>query len=41
LPIPDKVKLDVAYLQRESLWFDLRISWLTFVKVLKRDVVSL
>ena len=40
LPIPDKVKLDVAYLQRVSLWFDLRILWLTFVKVLKRDGVS-
>jgi len=40
LPIPEKVKLDVAYLQRESLWFDIRILWLTFVKVLKRDGVS-
>jgi O-antigen biosynthesis protein WbqP len=40
LPIPDKVKLDVAYLQRQSLWFDLRILWLTFVKVLRRDGVS-
>jgi O-antigen biosynthesis protein WbqP len=40
LPIPEKVKLDVVYLQRQSLWFDLRILWLTFVKVLKRDGVS-
>jgi O-antigen biosynthesis protein WbqP len=40
LPIPDKVKLDVAYLQRQSLWFDIRILWLTFVKVLHRDGVS-
>ena len=40
LPIPEKVKLDVAYLQRQSLWFDMRILWLTFVKVLKRDGVS-
>jgi O-antigen biosynthesis protein WbqP len=40
LPIPDKVKLDVTYLQRQSLWFDLRILWLTFVKVLRRDGVS-
>ena len=39
LPIPEKVKLDVAYLQRQSLWFDIRILWLTFVKVLKRDGV--
>jgi O-antigen biosynthesis protein WbqP len=40
LPIPDKVKLDVAYLQRQSLWFDVRILWLTFVKVLRRDGVT-
>jgi O-antigen biosynthesis protein WbqP len=40
LPIPNKVQLDVAYLQRQSLWFDVRILWLTFVKVLRRDGVS-
>jgi O-antigen biosynthesis protein WbqP len=40
LPIPEKVKLDVAYLQRQSLRFDIRILWLTFVKVLNRDGVS-
>ena len=40
LPIPEKVKLDVAYLQRQSLVFDIRILWLTFVKVLRRDGVS-
>lgn len=40
LPIPDKVKLDVEYLQRQSLWFDIRILWLTFVKVVRRDGVA-
>ncbi len=40
LPIPEKVRLDVEYLQRRSLAFDLRILWLTFVKVLHRDGVS-
>lgn len=40
LPIPDKVKLDVEYLQRQSLRFDIRILWMTFVKVLRRDGVS-
>jgi O-antigen biosynthesis protein WbqP len=40
LPIPEKVKLDVAYLQRQSLWLDVWILWLTFVKVLRRDGVS-
>lgn len=40
LPIPDKVKLDVEYLQRRSLWFDIKILWLTAVKVVRRDGVS-
>lgn len=40
LPIPDKVKLDVEYLQRQSLRVDIRILWMTFVKVLRRDGVS-
>jgi O-antigen biosynthesis protein WbqP len=40
LPIPEKVKLDVVYLQRQSLWFDVRILWLTFAKVFSRDGVS-
>ncbi len=40
LPIPEKVKLDVAYLQRQSLSFDILILWLTLVKVLHRDGVS-
>lgn len=40
LPIPEKVKLDVEYLQRQSFWFDIHILWLTFVKVLNRDGVS-
>jgi len=40
LPIPDKVALDAEYLRRQSLGFDLRILWMTFVKVLRRDGVS-
>lgn len=40
LPLPDKVKLDAEYLQRQSLGFDIRILWLTFVKVLRRDGVT-
>ena len=40
LPIPDKVKLDVAYMQRQSLWFDVWIIVLTFVKVLRRDGIQ-
>ena len=40
LPIPEKVKLDAVYLQRRSLGFDIRILWLTFVNVLRRDGVA-
>ena len=40
LPISDKAKLDAEYLQRQSLAFDSRILWLTFIKVLKKDGVS-
>jgi len=40
LPIPDKVKLDIEYLQRRSFGFDLWILWLTLLKVLRRDGVS-
>ena len=40
LPIPQKVALDAEYLQKQSLWFDVRILWLTFVKVVRHDGVS-
>lgn len=40
LPLAEKVKLDVEYLRRQSLGFDLLILWMTFVKVLRRDGVS-
>jgi O-antigen biosynthesis protein WbqP len=40
LPIPEKVRLDIQYLQRQSLAFDLHILWMTFVKVLRRDGVT-
>lgn len=40
LPIPQKVRLDEEYLQRQSLWFDLRILWMTALKVFVRDGVS-
>lgn len=40
LPIPEKVKLDTEYLRRKSVLFDIRILWLTFAKVVRRDGVS-
>lgn len=39
LPIPQKVALDIEYLQQRSLVFDLRILWLTAMKVLRREGV--
>lgn len=40
LSIPDKVALDVEYLQRQSFWFDIKILWLTAWRVVNRDGVS-
>jgi O-antigen biosynthesis protein WbqP len=40
LPIPQKVELDYYYLQHQSLFLDIKIIFLTFVKVVKRDGVS-
>jgi O-antigen biosynthesis protein WbqP len=40
LPIPKKVALDAEYLQRRGFWFDIKILWLTFLKVVQRDGVS-
>lgn len=40
LSIEDKVKLDAEYLRCQSLVFDIRILWLTLVKVLRQDGVS-
>lgn len=40
LPIPDKVKLDVEYMNRQSLFFDLKIIFLTVLKVIYRDGIQ-
>ena len=40
LPIPQKVQLDIEYLQKKSFLFDLKILWMTALKVLSRDGVS-
>jgi O-antigen biosynthesis protein WbqP len=39
LSIPDKVALDVEYLHRQSFWFDMKILWMTFLKVIKCEGV--
>jgi len=40
LPIPEKVKMDAEYLQRQSFLFDLKILWITFLRVVKKDGIS-
>lgn len=40
LPILDKVRLDVDYVERQSFGMDLRIIFLTFLKVLRRDGIA-
>ena len=40
LSISDKVALDVEYLHRQSFWFDMKILWLTFDRVIRRYGIS-
>ena len=40
LPISDKVSLDVEYMELQSFWFDLKILWMTFLKVVRRVGVA-
>ena len=36
----EKFKLDVWYVDNQSFWLDLKILWVTFVKVFKREGIS-
>jgi O-antigen biosynthesis protein WbqP len=40
LPIPEKVRLDCEYLDTHSFWLDIKILFLTFLKVVRREGVS-
>jgi O-antigen biosynthesis protein WbqP len=40
LPIPLKVEMDVAYMREQSFLLDLKILFLTFLKVLRRDGIQ-
>ena len=40
LTIAEKVDFDAEYLARQSFLFDMRILWLTLVRVISRDAVS-
>ena len=39
LSIPDKVALDIEYLNNQSFWLDMKILWMTFLSVMKSDGV--
>jgi O-antigen biosynthesis protein WbqP len=40
LSVQNKVALDIEYLKRQSLSFDIKILWRTFIKVMQRDGIS-
>ena len=40
LSISEKVELDVEYMNRQSFWFDMKILWMTFLNLIKRDEIS-
>jgi O-antigen biosynthesis protein WbqP len=40
LSIPKKVALDIEYLKKQSLVFDIKILGLTFLKVIRRESIS-
>ena len=40
LPIPEKVAFDVEYMEKQSIWFDMKILWLTFLRVLGQDGIT-
>ena len=40
LPIPEKVALDVEYMEKRSSWFDIKILWMTLLKVVRKDGIS-
>ena len=40
LSIPEKVALDLEYIEKQSFLFDMKILWMTCLKVIKSDGVS-
>ena len=36
LSIPEKVSFELEYIKRKSFWFDLKILWMTFLKVINK-----
>ena len=40
LPIPEKVNYDYEYVLNQNFWLDLKILWITFIKVISKTDVS-
>jgi O-antigen biosynthesis protein WbqP len=40
LTIPDKVEIDAEYARLRSIWFDIRILWVTLFKIVRFSDVS-
>ena len=40
IPIPEKVVLEKEYLENKSFWLDMKIIWLSIIKVISGDGVS-
>ena len=40
LSIPEKVMLEVEYMHKKSFWFDLKVLWMTFLKVMNSQDIS-
>ncbi len=40
LPIPQKVDVEVEYMENRSFLFDMKILWLTFLRVVRKDGVT-
>ena len=40
LPIPEKVALDLEYLNKKTFWLDIKIIFLTILKVVRREGIS-
>ena len=40
ISLEEKVRLDKEYLEKQSFWFDIKILWLTFFKVIKNEGIK-
>lgn len=40
IPIPQKVALDEYYLKHQSIWLDIKIIFMTVIKVIRRDNIT-